>query len=259
MDVSGWAYALQVSNASIDQAIAHLQNQGASQDDLQALVRTLRIDGWEFADTLADALGLPVLPLPIQPPPPVVSQADRAQYDALAAGSGLFGSNRLTRADPGNAPDGLEIEDVEMDDTKVIVCGRPEDALGTAGLGPCIAVCARGTDGRGRAVLGLWHASYDEDAAALPGSLRHGLDALRNEMTSKGATSIELSLAGGMKRPNAQCIEFGQAFLSLRTEYNIVAAEIHHCESEDRATDVVMTAGATYHGVQIYQPPALSD
>ncbi|HEY9346721.1 MAG TPA: hypothetical protein VIQ53_15490, partial [Inquilinus sp.] len=147
MDVSGWAYALRVSNASIDQAIAHLQEQGASRDDLQALVRTLRISGWDFADELADALGLPVLPLPITPPhgftaPPALSQADRTQYDNLAAGSHLFGTDRLTRVRRDELPDDLEFTDVAMDGIEAIVCTRPEMALGTAGLGPCIAVCA---------------------------------------------------------------------------------------------------------------------
>ena len=264
MDVSGWAYALQVSNASIDQAIAHLQNQGASRQDLQALVRTLRMDGWEFADTLADALGLPVLPLPITPPhgfaaPAVLSQADRAQYDNLAAGSHLFGTDRLTRVGRGELPDDLEFTDVAMDGIEAIVCTRPEMALGTAGLGPCIAVCARGVDPRGQAVVGLWHASYDEDQVNLRNNLRDGLDRLTRKMTRRGAAQVEFSLAGGMKQPNARCIEFGQMFLSLASDYPIVAAEIHHCESEDQATDVVMTAGGTYHGVQIYDPPALSD
>jgi len=266
MDVSGWAYALQVSNASIDQAIAHLQDQGASRKDLQDLVRILRIRGWDFADTLADALGLPVLPLPITPPPglaapAVLSQADRAQYDNLAASSHLFGTGRLTLVRRGGIPEGpnLDIEDVDMNGMEVIICTRPDKALGTAGLGPCIAVCARGFNPQGQAVIGLWHASYDEDQANLRNNLRDGLDRLTRKMARRRAAQVEFSLAGGMKQPNARCIEFGQMFLSLASDYNIVAAEIHHCESEDQATDVVMTAGGTYHGVRIYDPPALSD
>jgi hypothetical protein len=258
MDMTGWAYALQLSNASIDQAIAHLQDLGASPADLQDLVRILRISGWDFADTLADALGLPVLALPIMPSP-ALSQADRAQYDNLAAGSHLFGTGRLTRVRRDEVPHGLEFEDVAMDGIEAIVCTRPEMALGTAGLGPCIAVCARGINPQGQAVIGLWHASYDEDQSRLRNNLRDGLDKLTRKMTRRGAVQVEFSLAGGMKQPNARCIEFGQMFLSLESDYNIVAAEIHHCESEDQATDVVMTAGGTYHGVQIYDPPALSD
>ncbi len=108
-------------------------------------------------------------------------------------------------------------------------------------------------------MIGLWHASYDEDQGRLRTNLRAGLDRLTRKMMRRQRGAGGIFLAGGMKQPNARCIEFGQMFLSLASDYTIVAAEIHHCESEDQATDVVMTAGGTYHGVQIYDPPALSD
>ena len=62
MDMTIWAYALELANVSIPRAVQDLHERGASEQDLQDLVRILRRDGWEFADQLADALGLPVLP-----------------------------------------------------------------------------------------------------------------------------------------------------------------------------------------------------
>jgi hypothetical protein len=341
MDMTIWAYALELANVSIPRAVQDLHERRASEQDLQELVRILRRDGWEFVDQLADALGLPVLPelqmpgfgapggyppaayqpgfapaqppapyaaayapvippqpaaggwshaqpapygqayyappqhpmplmqaiqpgwqqqafvnpAPVQPPPPALSQADRVRYDQLAAGSGLFGTGRMTRVRRSDVPASLAISDVAMDRVKAIVCTGPETALGTVGLGPCIAVCARGLNFQNQVVIGLWHASYDEDQNRLLNNLRAGFNRLIDKMRRQGAGSVEFSLAGGMKQPNARCIEFGQAFLSLRNEYSIVAAEIHHCEREDQATDVIMAAGGTFHGVNLYDPP----
>lgn len=338
MNVNAWVSAFELAEVNIPQAAAYLLNSGATDQDLRNLVQTLRMRRWEFADTLADELGLhappmmappgyvvpggfpqavyqpvippgyapypatyaPVIPPqptgggwgpappmpygqayyapptqhpqmhavqpgwqqqafvnpgPVQPPPPVLSQADRAQYANLAINSGLFGTDRLTRVSRSSLPPHLQIADVAMDGMAAMVCTNAQQALGTAGLGPCIAVCARGIDPQGQEVIGLWHASYDEDQVNLRNNLRAGLGQLMGKMTRRHAAQVEFSLAGGMKQPNARCIEFGETFLSLRGEYPIVAAEIHHCEREDQATDVVVTSVRTYHGVSLYDPP----
>lgn len=102
------------------------------------------------------------------------------------------------------------------------------DAIGTAGLGPCIAIGARGINQRGESILGLAHYSANQDIQQVVGSLL-------NKMLGAGAEAPKFYLVGGMigsKNGGAGTIKQERALLGLREVINIDGARLHTSSSE---------------------------
>lgn len=136
------------------------------------------------------------------------------------------------------------VEDVDMDECSVInaSCGNSR-AIGTIGLATCIAVCARGKNGRNEDILALHHYSGIEDANDV-------MSDMNQKMSRHGVVNPEFYLVGGMILPedeDAGSIDMERSLLSLRNSYNIRGAKLHLCigeydrQGEPNMTNVVLT------------------
>jgi len=140
--------------------------------------------------------------------------------------------------------------DVQMDEHATIIATHEQHALATGGLGPCIAICARGLSNSGETVLSLTHFS---------GVTEEPEDAMANvavAMREAGVAHPQFHLIGGMVLPRE--IEGGsfdteQRLLSLSNQYDIRGVHLHPSigeqdlnTGEDNSIDVVMTANQIY-------------
>lgn len=141
-----------------------------------------------------------------------------------------------------------DVVDVGMDDCQVITGGNGLH-IGTDGLGPCIAICARGVTGSGETVLGVYHYS---GAGATPAEAMHEID---TQMREKGAHDIGYMFVGGMIMPidsDSGSYENELGLLALGDQYRIEGARLHLCHGDHDAdgmtnsTAVVLTPDGVF-------------
>jgi hypothetical protein len=94
-----------------------------------------------------------------------------------------------------------KVEDVTMDDSLVIRTRTGDGkAIGTAGLGPCIAICGRSdTDVPGEYVFAVDH--YSGRQGGNPNTAQERICELAQEMRDQGAVRPRFWLVGGMIMP----------------------------------------------------------
>lgn len=161
-----------------------------------------------------------------------VNDQDRAPFRELERlHAELFRGGPIECVPQGSNVVFSNVRDVDMDEFDVINSKDGCQGIGTSGLGPCIAVCARGIDKEGLAVLGVYHHSGI-------GSPEETMATLDQAMRDKGALHIKYSLVGGMIMPKEE--EAGsyadeQSFLAMKGSYPIEGARLHVSEGEEDA------------------------
>ncbi|MBA1363168.1 XopAK family type III secretion system effector [Burkholderia gladioli] len=151
----------------------------------------------------------------------------------------LFQSGRIRRAPESQNYLFQHVVDVGMDEPRVIRQSEGS-TIGTDGLGPCIAICARGIDASGQAVLGIYHYS---GAIETPTEAMRTLDDMMRE---KGAVQTHYSLIGGMITPEEHqsgSYQSEREFLSLTGSYNIEGVRLHVSEGEHDSQGVENSVG----------------
>lgn len=194
------------------------------------------------------------LPPPVHAPAlrhPPLTDTDRAPYMELEGHHReLFAAGGIERLPEDRQVWFDNVADVHMDEVAAIKVSPDQPAIATGGLGPCIAICARGKTENGETVLGMHHFSgavySPEDAMA----------AVQEEMESKGATKTSFFLIGGMMLPagvEGGSLESEQRLLALHDRYDIQSVRLHVSDGEqdpatgrDNSVDVVMTADQIY-------------
>jgi hypothetical protein len=161
-----------------------------------------------------------------------VNDQDRAPFRELELlHAELFRGGPIECVPEGSNVSVSNVRDVDMDEFDVINSKDGCQGIGTSGLGPCIAVCARGMDKEGLPVLGIYHHSG-------MGSPEETMATLDQAMRDKGALHIKYSLVGGRIMPKEE--EAGsyadeQSFLALKGSYSIEGARLHVSEGEEDA------------------------
>ncbi|KPC30060.1 Type III effector HopK1 [Pseudomonas syringae pv. cilantro] len=159
-----------------------------------------------------------------------VNDQDRAPFRALERlHAELFRGGPIEFVPKGSNVLASNVRDVDMDEFDVINSKDGCQGIGTTGLGPCIAVCARGMDREGLPVLGVYHHSGI-------GSPEDTMATLDQAMREKGALQIKYSLVGGMimpKEEEAGSYDDEQSFLALKGSYSIEGARLHVSEGEE--------------------------
>jgi hypothetical protein len=160
----------------------------------------------------------------------------------------LFASAELHYQRPAPALLSNGIRDVDMDEP-IAVKAAEINVLGTRGLSTCIAICAKGTNQQGQAILGLYHYSGVQNA-------REALLEMQTAMKEQGATTHEIYLVGGSfprDEDDADSYEMECDLLALTVDFPIKGARLHlthgECDEngEDHSVDVVVTAGGIYY------------
>jgi len=132
------------------------------------------------------------------------------------------------------------IPDIAMDHFHVRK-GRPGQriAIGTRGIGPCVALCARATTALGEPVVGLGHLSSMADP-------KEALRSMVEAMQAQGAVDIKFHVVGGvlMRDPKQNLLAHVEKLLDAASEMrlDIVSAKLGTSESDDRehATDELL-------------------
>jgi hypothetical protein len=88
------------------------------------------------------------------------------------------------------------VVDVGMGELRVIE-GKGA-IIGTKGLAPCVAICARGKNNNGEPVLGIYHYSGSSNSGEVE-TPRLALDRVISEVRKKSVTVPEIWLVGGTK------------------------------------------------------------
>ncbi|WP_321950808.1 XopAK family type III secretion system effector [Paraburkholderia bannensis] len=167
----------------------------------------------------------------------------------------LFRSGAIERAPETQSYLFHDVLDVGMDDPRVI--RQSQGAfIATDGLGPCIAICARGVDSAGQSVLGMYHYS---------GAIETPLEAMEQMngmMAQHGAVNVSYSLIGGMITPQEQdsgSLDNERGFLSLSDRFPIEGVRLHVSEGEhdamgfENSVGVVLSdRGAVYRSEALY-------
>jgi hypothetical protein len=188
-----------------------------------------------------------------------ITNAARAPYLALEnRHRDLFRSGNIQRLPENGEMYPGRVEDVDTDEMRVINASRTGSALGTNGLGPCIAITAHGRRADGQVLIGLIHSSGINDADTELGSLQ-------DEMVRQGAGNVQFHLVGGMIAPEGDepgSLPHERNLLALRNRYDIRGARLHVLEgelgenNESRSTDVVIDQrGVYYRSNPLYDPP----
>lgn len=161
-----------------------------------------------------------------------VNDQDRAPFRELERlHAELFSGGPIEYVPEGRNVLVPNVRDVDIDEFDVINSKDGCQGIGTSGLGPCIAVCARGMDKEGLPVLGVYHHSG-------LGSPEETMSTLDKAMRDKGALHIKYSLVGGRIMPKEE--EAGsyadeQSFLELKGSYPVEGARLHVSEGEEDA------------------------
>lgn len=164
------------------------------------------------------------------------------QHKDLFASAGLHSE----RPDPKLLSNG--IRDVDMDEP-IAVKAAEINVLGTRGLSTCIAICAKGTNQQGQAILGLYHWTGVQSA-------KEALLEMQTCMKEQGATTLEIYLVGGSfarDEDDADSYEMERDLLALTEDFPIKGARLHLTHGEcdengnDHSVDVVVTAGGIYY------------
>ncbi|WP_246201423.1 XopAK family type III secretion system effector [Budvicia diplopodorum] len=180
-----------------------------------------------------------------------ITAADRKSYQELETQyPDLFENQYIQRL-----PEDIDVvfknvEDVDMDETTVINTSGERKAIGTTGLGPCIAICAYGKTKNDELLLGLSHYSGLEKPEEI-------LEDVDDEMKDFGACDIEYYLVGGMMMPDAITLKTEAGLLALKGKFNIKGVRLHVSEGlgdetdvegyqENKSVDVVMTTDKIY-------------
>lgn len=191
---------------------------------------------------------------PEEPAQQTITDADREPYKKLEEQyPDLFSNQYIQRLSEESSTQFNSVEDVDMDETKVINATQEHKVLGTQGLGPCIAICAYGKTVNNELILGLHHYSGIANAKDI-------FEDIEDDMLDEGARDIEFYVVGSMVIPggeNAQTLKVEKKILALKDEFNIKGARLHVSEGlleetdvegpqENRSVDVVMTADKIY-------------
>ncbi|HEY8608131.1 MAG TPA: XopAK family type III secretion system effector [Noviherbaspirillum sp.] len=179
-----------------------------------------------------------------------IVETDMAPYRALEQRYGrLFRSPAIVSLAE-DAPVAFgPVRHVGMEEMELVNATREQVVLGTSGLGPCIAICARGTTRDGEIILGLNHYSgIETEVEAMSG--------MDEQMRDEGATNTSFYLVGGMIMPQestAGTWAIEERFLALSDQFNIQGVRLHTSvgeqnmeTGEDNAVDVVLTPQAVF-------------
>ncbi|RDV00470.1 XopAK family type III secretion system effector [Trinickia dinghuensis] len=140
----------------------------------------------------------------------------------------LFASSEIREVRGSPDQPNYPIKDVDLDEYEVVNASTSGfGGIGTTALSTCIAVCARGWNAHGQAILGLHH--YDGRAEA--SEVLHHLD---SKMRNGGAVQRQYYLVGGMILPAGHpgSLSAERALLSLRGHYDIRGVRLHQLEGE---------------------------
>lgn len=140
----------------------------------------------------------------------------------------LFASSDIQEVYGSPAQPNYPVKDVDLDEYEVVNASTSGfGGIGTTALSTCIAVCARGWNAHGQAILGLHH--YDGRAEA--GEVLRNLD---SRMSNSGALERHYYLIGGMILPPGHPGSLGaeRALLALRSHYDIRGVRLHRLEGE---------------------------
>jgi len=174
----------------------------------------------------------PGTPVPLETNQKAVTAADRKPYLELEKQyQALFENPYIQRLSEEEEVNFKGVEDVDMDETKVINAARGKNFIGTTGLGPCIAVCAYGRTYSNELILGLSHYSGVMEPEEI-------LSEVDEEMRDAGASNIEFYLVGGMIVPGGSdsgTLETERRLLSLKDNFNIKGARLHVSEGREEA------------------------
>ncbi|BEU72822.1 MULTISPECIES: XopAK family type III secretion system effector [Ralstonia solanacearum species complex] len=175
-----------------------------------------------------------------------ITSADIQPYrDLERQYADLFATTAIQHVSSSSGLNLGRVKDVDMDECSVINAsrGNSSSSIGTIGLATCIAVCARGKNGRNEDILALHHYSGIEEANDV-------MSDMTQKMSRHGVSNPEFYLVGGMILPedeDAGSIDMERNLLSLRNSYNIRGAKLHLCigeydrQGEPNMTNVVLT------------------
>jgi hypothetical protein len=179
---------------------------------------------------------------------PNVSSLPRCFSELERQHEGLFVSAGLHYERPDSKLLSNGVRDVDMDES-IAVNAAEINVLGTRGLSTCIAICAKGKNQQGQAILGLHHYAGVESA-------RDALLEMQTSMAQQGAITHEIYLVGGSfarDEDDADSYDMECDLLALTKEFPIKGARLHLTHGEcdengnDHSVDVVVTAGGIYY------------
>jgi hypothetical protein len=181
-----------------------------------------------------------------------IPAADVAEYLELERlHSDLFSSPEIVRTSPDNRLPFKYAKRVEMEAMGVINTARDGfDAIGTGGLGPCVAIGARGINDDGEAVLGVAHFSARQDLSTV-------MSGLSTQMRTEGVKEPRFYFVGGMvgsKGSGKGTLKLEQRLLAMRGQLTLRGVRLHTspCEiNEDgqrNSVDMVLTTRGIVYG-----------
>lgn len=183
-----------------------------------------------------------------------ISEYDRRPYLELEKKyQDIFDNKFITRLHEEDTVFFSDVEDVDMDEARVINETKSKTKIGSMGLGPCIGICAYGTTDDGESILGLSHYSGISEPIEV-------MEEIDYKMRNEGASDIDYYLVGGMIMPGGE--ESGSylsevGLLSLSDKFNIKGARLHVSEgledtedtdefNFDKSIDIVMNSEGVF-------------